>query len=91
LTDRVPASGGGSCARCRRSLDLASVKVQGVWYCTPACAEGQPVPLEPDPTVREAALYARPRRHFTRRLPKELNASAVRRTPPGGNEAAGTQ
>ena len=91
MIDHVPASGGGSCARCRRSLDLASVKVQGVWYCTAACAEGGSVPLEPDSSVAEAALYARPRRHFRKRLPKELNASAVRRTPPGGNEAAGTQ
>jgi hypothetical protein len=91
VTDHVPASGGGSCARCRRSLDLASVKVQGVWYCSPTCAEGGAVPLEPDPSVAEGALYARPRRHFRRRLPKELKASAVRRTPPGGNEAAGTQ
>ena len=89
--DHVPANGSGSCARCQRSLDLASVKAQGVWYCSAICAEGGAAPLEPEPSVREAALYARPRRHFRNRLPKELKASALRRTPPGGNEAAGTQ
>jgi hypothetical protein len=89
--DRVPASGSGSCARCQRQLDLASVKVQGVWYCSAVCAEGGVATLEPESSVPEPALYARPRRHFRSRLPKELKASAVRRTPPGGNEAAGTQ
>jgi hypothetical protein len=89
--DHVPASGGGSCARCRRALDLASVKHNGLWYCTATCAEGGVATLDGDPSVAEGALYARPRRHFRKRLPKELKASAVRRTPPGGNEAAGTQ
>ena len=78
--NHVPANGSGSCARCQRALDLAAVKRNGEWYCSPACAEGDAAPLEAEPTVAEAALYARPRRHFRSRLPKELKASAVRRT-----------
>ena len=85
--ERVPAS--GSSIRCRRSLGLASVKVGDLWYCSPACAEGE-VPSTTRPAVSEAALYARPRRYFRARAPKELRASAVRRTPPGGANAAGT-
>jgi len=87
--DRVPAS--GSCIRCRRSLGLASVKLGDVWYCSPACAEGDvPAAGSAEPTVSEAALYARPRRHYRSRAPKELRASLVRRTPPGGS-ATGTR
>jgi hypothetical protein len=87
--DRVPAS--GSCIRCRRALGLASVKQGDVWYCTPACAEGDaPSPDLAEPAVAEAALYARPRRHFRSRAPKELRASLVRRTPAGGS-ATGTR
>jgi hypothetical protein len=88
--DRVPAS--GSCYRCQQSLGLLSVRANERWYCSASCAEGGPsVPEVGAPAVAEAALYARPRRYFRNRLPKELRASAERRTPPGGNEAAGTR
>jgi hypothetical protein len=87
--DRVPAT--GSCARCQRSLGLAALKLRDRWYCSMACAEGDADPADrAAPAVAEAALYARPRRHFRSRTPKELKASAVRRTPPGGAGAAGT-
>ncbi len=87
--DRVPAS--GSCIRCQRALGLASQKQAGLWYCTPLCAEGDASCLDPcEPAVAEAALYARPRRHFRSRAPKELRSSSVRRTPAGGDDAAGT-
>lgn len=87
--DRVAAS--GSCVRCQRSLGLLSVKLNDRWYGTATCAEGGPCPFDrAEPAVSESALYARPRRHFQRRTPKELKASAVRRTPAGGNSAAGT-
>lgn len=87
--DRVAAS--GSCIRCQRSLGLLAVKRNSNWYGTATCAEGGECPLErAAPGVAEAALYARPRRHFRSRLPKELKASAARRTPPGGAGAAGT-
>ena len=71
MTDRVPSS--GSCVRCQRSLGLTSVKVRGLWYGTATCAEGETCPLERNaPSVPERALYARPRRFFGKRAPKEL-------------------
>jgi len=70
--DHRPASGGGSCARCRASLDLASLEVRGVWYCSSDCALGR-VSAEPrSPRVPERWLYGRPRRFFGARAPKEL-------------------
>jgi hypothetical protein len=73
MIERVPAS--GSCVRCQRRLGLASVKVRGRWYGSEACAEGGECPLDArEPAVPEPALYARPRRFFRRRRPKELNA-----------------
>ena len=73
MIERVPAS--GSCVRCQRRLGLASVKVRGRWYGSEACAEGGECPLDArEPAVPEPALYARPRRFFRRRQPKELNA-----------------
>jgi hypothetical protein len=87
--DRVPAS--GSCIRCQRALGLASLKQAGLWYCSPLCAEGDAPDAAPaERTVAEAALYARPRRHFRSRAPKELRASSVCRTSAGGAGAAGT-
>ena len=75
MTDRVPSS--GSCSRCQRSLGLASVKVDGVWYGSATCARGETCALEQrDPAVAEPALYARPRRFFRRRAPKELKRQA---------------
>ena len=66
----------GSCARCRRSLDLASVKVNGQWYGNEACARGGPCPLETRSlTVPEPWLTVRPQRFFRRRKPKELRGS----------------
>jgi len=50
-------------------LDLASVKVDGAWYCRASCAAGVAAEKE---RVSEVALCNRPRRHFRRRLPKEL-------------------
>jgi hypothetical protein len=76
MVERVPAS--GSCIRCQRALGLASVKHDGLWYGTVACAEGRDCPLDNrQPGVAEPALYSRPRRFFTARAPKELNASAL--------------
>ena len=71
MVERVPAS--GSCIRCQRSLGLASVKRDGLWYGTVACAEGRDCPLDSrEPAVAEPALYSRPRRFFAARAPKEL-------------------
>ena len=61
----------GSCARCQRVLDLASVKVDGAWYCRASCAAGVGVEQS---RVSEVALYNRPRRHWKPRLPKELRS-----------------
>ncbi len=83
MVERVPAS--GSCARCQRSLGLASVERGGVWYGAVACAEGRACPLDVRaPAVPEPALYARPRRFFRARRPKELRASQA-----GGRGGAG--
>lgn len=60
----------GSCARCRASLDLASVRVGDAWYCRAACAAGDNAPRVD--AVAESALTNRPRRHYARREPKEL-------------------
>jgi hypothetical protein len=66
----------GSCVRCRRSLDLASVKVGGLWYGNEACARGGPCPLESrGPMVPEPWLYTRPQRFFRHRKPKELSGT----------------
>jgi len=59
----------GSCARCQRGLDLASVKREGAWYCRPSCAAG--VAAERS-RVAEVALTNRPRRYWKQRAPKEL-------------------
>ncbi len=75
MPDRVPSS--GSCCRCQRSLGLASVKVDGQWYGSATCARGGDCPLdERAPSVAEPALYARPRRYFRKRAPKELKRSS---------------
>jgi hypothetical protein len=60
--------------RCQRSLGLSSVKRGDAWYGSVACAEGRICPFDTRaPAVPEPALYARPRRFFARREPKELN------------------
>lgn len=75
MIDRVPSS--GSCVRCQRSLGLSSVKVRGEWYGSATCADGGSCPLDRNaPSVSESALYARPRRFFGRRAPKELRKNA---------------
>jgi len=66
--DRRPASGGGSCENCEAGLTLASMKVKGVWFCGI-----RPATKERRFRVPEPRLYARPRRHFARRRPLELN------------------
>jgi len=73
--DQRPISGSGSCARCQASLGLASLKVRGVWYCGTACAEDRSSTEPRTPRVPESWLYARPRRHFRKRRPKELKAA----------------
>ena len=71
MIDRVPSS--GSCARCKRALGLTSVKVDGRWYGSATCADGDECPLaERAPAVPETFLISRPRRFFRRRAPKEL-------------------
>ena len=59
----------GSCVRCRRALDLASVRIDGRWYCRASCAAGV---VREEPRVPEEILINRPRRYFDRRAPKEL-------------------
>ena len=74
--ERVPAY--GSCRRCQRALGLASVKRDGEWYGSVACAEGGECPLDVrGPSVAESALYSRPRRFFRSRAPKELNRGSA--------------
>ena len=75
MIDQRPANGGGSCARCRASLGLASLKRDGVWYCGSACAEGRVSTTPRESRVPETWLYARPRRFFRRRAPKELRST----------------
>lgn len=59
----------GSCVRCQRGLDLASVKLAGAWYCRASCAAG----VAPERSrVSEDSLTNRPRRYWKRRAPKEL-------------------
>jgi hypothetical protein len=70
--DRRPVNGAGSCAHCGASLTLASLKVNGVWYCSTTCADGRFSAKGRSFRVPEPWLYARPRRHFIRRRPKEL-------------------
>ena len=70
--DHRPAS--GSCARCRASLSLASVKVADTWYCSTACAEGRPTACERESAVPESWLTNRPRRFYSKRRPKELQS-----------------
>jgi len=73
VVERVPAS--GSCARCRAALGLASVRVDGRWYCSAACAEGDAPPGRRETSVPEPWLYCRPQRFFRKRRPRELNTS----------------
>lgn len=75
MIDHRPVHGGGSCARCGASLGLASLKLDGVWYCGAPCADGR-VSAEPRSfAVPETWLYGRPRRFFGARKPKELKAA----------------
>ena len=75
VIDHRPANGAGSCPRCRGSLGLASLKVNGRWYCSTGCAEGRVGGEARTAAVPEAWLYARPRRFFGRRRPKELKST----------------
>jgi hypothetical protein len=69
MAESVPSS--GSCLRCLAALNLASVKVRGVWYCSAACAGGNR-PGERKPAVPESWLYPVPRRFYRKRRPTEL-------------------
>ena len=79
VIDHRPINGNGTCARCGGSLDLASQKIGDVWYCGSACAQGRTSAERAEPSVPETWLYARPRRFFAARKPKELRASAQAR------------
>lgn len=79
VIDHRPILGNGSCARCGDSLDLASLKVADAWYCSSSCAEGRMPAERAAPSVPEPWLYARPRRFFRARAPKELKGSTARR------------
>jgi len=74
MEERRPAF--SSCARCRGALLLDAVLERGVWYCSPACAQGHPPLVAEAPAVPEPWLYNRPRRYFRRRAPKELRRPA---------------
>ena len=75
MIDHRPANGGGSCARCRGRLDLASVRVGETWFCSTECADGRRRAEPRASAVPEEWLYARPRRFFGARKPKELRSS----------------
>ncbi len=77
--DHCVSNGGGSCPVCKDPLGLASLKVAGVWYCSSACAEGRRDAEPRAPRVPESWLYARPRRFFRARKPKELKATRAGR------------
>lgn len=72
MVDYRPST--GSCPVCGEPLSLASVKADGRWYDTPACAEGRP-DARTRPPVPEPWLYPRPRRFLRKRRPKELKAA----------------
>jgi hypothetical protein len=69
----------GSCPRCNAALGLASVREDGVWYCSSACARGESPATPRAAAVPEDRLTNRPRRFFGRRTPKELRGSGSRR------------
>ncbi len=73
MIEQRPAT--GSCARCRASLGLASVKRGVDWYCRPACAEGRPADVPSPRAVPEHRLYPVPRRFYRARKPKELRCA----------------
>jgi hypothetical protein len=77
VIDHRPANGSGSCARCGESLGLASLKQGELWYCSSSCAVGRVSASPREPRVPEAWLYARPRRHFRKRQPKELQSAKL--------------
>ena len=74
MVDERPSC--GSCPVCRAALDLTSVEERGVWYCSTACADGRGHAGAREPVVPEPWLYARPRRFFGKRRPKELNTAS---------------
>jgi hypothetical protein len=75
MIERIPST--GSCHRCQGALGLTAVKRDGHWFCSAACAAGEPTGSH-EPTAPEPVLWSRPHRFFRRRLPKELNAAAER-------------
>ncbi len=75
MTETRPLCGAGSCAACQAPLGLDAVRADGVWYCSPACAQGLPVSERRIPGVDPTRLYHRPHRFFRKRRPKELRAA----------------
>ena len=52
--------------------------MRGVWYCGSDCADGRDGAEPRQPRVPEPWLYARPRRFYRARKPKELKSSRRR-------------
>lgn len=73
-----PISGAGSCPVCGRALALDAVQEGGVWYCSPACAQGLAPEARREPLVPPPRLIHRPLRFFRKRRPKELRARPAR-------------
>jgi len=51
------------------------MKLGDAWFCSSSCAEGRVSASPRQDRVPEAWLYARPRRFFRKRLPKELQST----------------
>ncbi len=49
--------------------------MRGVWYCGSDCAHGRDGAEPRQPRVPEPWLYARPRRFYRARKPKELKST----------------
>jgi hypothetical protein len=75
--DTHPSCGAGSCAACLAPLKLDAVRAEGVWYCSPACAQGLPPSERRRLVADESRLYHRPRRFFRKRRPTELRKRPV--------------
>ena len=79
MVDWRPSS--GSCARCQDALGSASIKANGVWYCSTACSQGRPSGRPRSAAVPEPWLYPVPKRFYRKRVPRELNAARAEPYP----------